>query len=115
MNFNNVLTKKSAALDKAFDLMALICAGSFAVIVALRSEQPTQLISVALIAMVVNIFSTLTWHLSTFMTFDKLARSYSQNPNGRHSGDITIIGVVSIILGILSFLVTYLTLLISVI
>lgn len=112
--FNEVLAKKSAALEKAFDAMSLICAGSFAVIVSLRTEKPTIYVSVALITMVVNVFSTLIWHLSTWVSFHRLAKKFAQDPLGTHSGDITSMGVFALILAITSFLVTFVALLFSV-
>lgn len=108
-SFNEVLAKKSA-----FDAMSLICAGSFAVIVSLRTEKPTIYVSAALITMVVNVFSTLIWHLSTWVSFHRLAKKFAQNPLGTHSGDITIMGVFALVVAIISFLVTFLALLLSV-
>lgn len=112
---NMVLQKKIAALEEAFNLMALICAGSFAVIVSLRTEKPTSFILVSLIAMIVNVFSALVWHLSTFVSLNELARNLKTLPNQSHAGYITKVGVAALVIAVISFLVTYIFLLLSVV
>jgi len=73
--------KKEDNHNKAFELMGLISAGTFAAVVALGKDEPCFLVMVVMISSIINVWSVVGRLLMGAKLWGKTAAAYIENPN----------------------------------
>jgi len=103
---DSVLKRRDEAMGKAFELMALISAGSFAAMLSVRKDNPSILVTIALLSSITNIFSVVAWYFANSKKYSLLASDVLDNSRRVNERSLSPFGQFMFYLSTLTFIVT---------
>lgn len=112
--FQYLQESSHAMINKALELMALISAGSFAVVISLGKGEPSTYMKVALSSMIVNILSVVYNHFSIAKLYRTLLTDFVNDPGNFIVREPTTFGKLTLHFAWISFTITYGILLVSI-